>query len=576
MKVNFKNINKIPKRFTEYAEDVLSGKIIACQNIILACQRYLDWLDRKDFWFNQDLADKILDFFAHLKHFDDDYAGKPFLLSDWQRFCVFNIFCFFRADDHEARIIHNAVMMISRKNGKTAFAAGMMLADLLICSKGVFSSYLIANTRDQAKTIFRFVKGFVHSLDPKQKKIRVYRDYITIKKKGTAIESIVKVLSADSSKLDGLGPDSFILDEQGAAPNFDNFNILKSGQGAKKNPLSITISSAGFLVGEQYPLYQNVQVGSKVLRGDLQDDTSFYALYQLDDESEWQDERCWKKCCPNYGVTVSKAFMEERINEANNFGGSKLTDVKTKNFNIFCDSAEVWIQQEFLQKCHAKIPLDALKGTVAYVGVDLSATRDLTAIAICFPPDEYREFYPDRYLFKTWAWIPKWAVNNSRNKKMYQWFIQNKYAEMTAGNSVDYDAVLKKVKELSEKFCIAGLMFDPWNSSQFIQNCSAEGFCTCIPVSQSIGSMSRSVKTLEINILAEKVILEMNPLLTWCFANCVLKTDYNGNQKPVKSDDDVKKIDPVIAILNALMGPLLEQLGGDYGVIDLPFTNQST
>jgi len=371
------------------------------------------------------------------------------------------------------------------------------------------------------------------------------------------------------------GPDSFILDEQGAAPNFDNFNILKSGQGAKKNPLSITISSAGFLVGEQYPLYQNVQVGSKVLRGDLTDDTSFYALYQLDDESEWQDEKCWKKCCPNYGVTVSKAFMEERINEANNFGGSKLTDVKTKNFNIFCDSAEVWIQQEFLQKCHAKIPLDALKGSTAYLGVDLSSTRDLTALAICFPPDEYREFYPDRYIFKTWCWIPKWAVNNSRNKKMYQWFIQNHYATMTAGNSVDYDAVLKLMKELTEEFCIAGIMFDPWNSAQWAQNSAAEGFIM-IPVSQSIGSMNRATKALEINVLNEKVLFELNPLLTWCFANCAIKTDYNGNQKPVKSDDDVKKIDPVIAILNALMGPLLEQLGGDYGVIDLPFTNKST
>ena len=206
MKYKFKNINNIPKRFTEYAEDVLSGKIVACQNIILACQRYLDWLDRPDFWFNQELGDKIVDFFTHLKHFDDEYAGKPFILTDWQKFCVFNIFCFFKASDHEARIIHNAVLMISRKSGKSTLAACMMLADMLICSKGVYSGYLIANTREQAKILFRFVKGFAHSLDPKQKKIRVYRDYITVKKKGTAVESVIKVLSADSSKLDGLGP----------------------------------------------------------------------------------------------------------------------------------------------------------------------------------------------------------------------------------------------------------------------------------------------------------------------------------------------------------------------------------
>ena len=89
MREIYKNL---PKEFTQYPEDVLSGKIIAGEALKLACQRYLDWFDREDFYFDWQKADKIKNFIQSMKHSEDEFAGKQFILMDWQKFLLYNIF----------------------------------------------------------------------------------------------------------------------------------------------------------------------------------------------------------------------------------------------------------------------------------------------------------------------------------------------------------------------------------------------------------------------------------------------------------------------------------------------------
>ena len=38
----------VDKKYTEYAEKVINGEIVACEYIKLACQRYLNFLNRED------------------------------------------------------------------------------------------------------------------------------------------------------------------------------------------------------------------------------------------------------------------------------------------------------------------------------------------------------------------------------------------------------------------------------------------------------------------------------------------------------------------------------------------------
>jgi phage terminase large subunit-like protein len=49
------------KYFT-YAEDVTSGRQIACQYVKDVCARYLSWMRRTDICFYPQRADRVIDF----------------------------------------------------------------------------------------------------------------------------------------------------------------------------------------------------------------------------------------------------------------------------------------------------------------------------------------------------------------------------------------------------------------------------------------------------------------------------------------------------------------------------------
>lgn len=105
-----------------------------------------------------------------------------------------------------------------------------------------------------------------------------------------------------------------------------------------------------------------------------------------------------------------------------------------------------------------------LEGEPCYAGVDLSATGDLTSFAICFPPNPMRDYYPDKYLLKCFAWVPRAAVESTSNSPLYKVWVYQKALKMTYGNSVDYDEMLKDILEQNNITPYMKVHFDAWNS----------------------------------------------------------------------------------------------------------------
>ena len=70
----------------------MSGAIVACNNIKLACKRYLDWFDRTDIEFRPEMVQKKIDFVNKMKHWQGPYAGKHFNLLPFQVWIFCNIF----------------------------------------------------------------------------------------------------------------------------------------------------------------------------------------------------------------------------------------------------------------------------------------------------------------------------------------------------------------------------------------------------------------------------------------------------------------------------------------------------
>ena len=424
---------------------------------------------------------------------------------------------------------------------------------------------LVANSRHQAKIAFTQSSNFCESVDKDKKIFKRYRDTINIPK----TKSIIQVLSSDAMGNDGYNASCFILDEFHAARSWDLYNVLKSSQGMRSQPLSIIITSAGFLLNG-YPCYEHRLTCMDILKGNKVDDTQFSAIYELDEEDDWLDESNWIKCAPSLGQTVQIDYLRDQVQSVKN-NPSLETGVKTKNFNIFCQSKNVWIPEKYLKDVWKKVDVDNFIDEDCYMGVDLSSVSDITASAIMFPPNPERAIYPDKYVFKPYVYLPVDNLAENTNEELYRLWYRQGFLDCTPGNVVDYDQILKDQIDIYNKTYLQNVAYDEWNASSWAADAYAEG----LPIkgySQTVGNFNKPTKTFEMLVRSGKVIIDYNPLVRWCFNNVEIKTDINGNTKPMKGGSsnrkadrngtNTKKIDPIIAMLEALGGYLDKHMNG--------------
>lgn len=498
-----------------------------------------------------------------MKHFEGQFNGVPFTLLPWQRFVLASIFGFYYTDDPEKRLTEYVVLFVARKNAKTALSAAILLAEMCVNKEAGSEQYISANTRDQARIAYKFIKGYAKSLDPKRKHFKIYRDYVEYPK----TNSICKVLSAEAGVQDGSNPSIFLIDENHAAQTDDMFQVLKSGQAMRKNPISIIISSGGYLM-DGFPFFERIKVAHAQLDGTVEfPDSYFYALFELDPEDDWTDESVYEKANPSLGEIVQPKFLHERLMESM-VSMTTQVDFKIKNLDIFVSSKNIWLEPQILNEVYTDIDLTKLIGEPCYAGCDLSATADLTSVAFCWPPNEYREYHPDKYLFYALCWIPQSALETA-NGTLYKTWLHQNYAKMTSGNSVDFMEILHDIVEWNNNYPIMKFHYDAWNATQFIQNAVAAGI-PCEPMSQSLGSFNRGTKSLEILVKNKECLIHGTSLVAWCFNNVELKVDVYGNVKPMKANGVIsKKIDVVIAIIEALSAHLFEQIFGNMEMLTL-------
>lgn len=545
------------KTYNQYCDDVLSGKIVACKNIILACKRYKDWFKRTDIYFDYDDVDRRIRLVSKMKHFRGKSNGKPFLLLPYQQFIFAGIFGF-KYVETKLRVTRNVLIFCSRKNGKSSLAAAICLTQLLLDKNNGQEIDFIASSGAQARLGFEMTKSYAESIDPNGLIFTRYRDSI----KMPSTKSEIDVRNSDAMTLDGLNSSTFIADEAHSYKNWDLWNVLKSSQGFQEQPLAIMITTAGFLL-DGYPLYDFRKTCIDILKGNKVDDSQFTLLYELDENDEWDDETCWLKCTPSLGVTVTKDYIREQITAAKNQTSLEY-GVRTKILNQFCQSSDTWIPNNYVKACMEEIDLKDFEGEYVYGGIDLSSTSDLTCTTVMLPPNDTRSKWPDKYVFKTHIYIPASALDESVNKQIYKQWIKNGYATVTPGNVVDYDWILKDQVDLQDTIQYANIGYDAYNATQYVIQATNAGI-PMQPFSQALGNFNRCTKYMEMIIRSGKCIIDTNPAVLWCFNNVKLRVDYHDNCKPDKATYEAK-IDPVISMCEAL-GTYLAEAGVDVEIV---------
>lgn len=523
------------KPYYKYAKDVVEGNIVCGQYIKMAAQRFIEDLKNDKWDFREDKVERCLKFISTMKHFKGKSSGKSFILEPWQQTIVANIIGFYWKGTNTRRFT-SSYIEVSRKNGKTALAAALCLYYLIADGEDGAETILAANSREQASIAFEYCYKFAKQLDPSGK-------ILTSKLKGISFNinsSKLKVIAADSTKLDGFNASFGLVDEYHAAPNSKIRDVIKSSMTMRENPHLMVITTAGF--DKTLPCYQLRTTCIEILNGLKQDDSMFIAIYSMDEGDDWTDERNWVKCTPNLDVTVTRKAIAEQVQSAKN-NPSEEVGVKTKTLNMWCDSVEVWIPENYILSSTQSIDLKDFKDEICYIGVDLSATSDLTAVSYLIPKD-------DKYYFKVEYYLPECCLEDNPNSDLYRRWKNTKQLHITPGNVTDYDYITNDMMRRNEYLRIFKVGYDKWNATQWAIDAQDQG----LPLeeySQSIGNFNKPTKELERLILSGKAVIDNNEITRWCFRNVEIKQDWNDNSKPVKSSR-MKKIDGVIAMIQSL------------------------
>lgn len=531
------------KIYWQYCRDVLENKVITGKYIKLACQRMMDWCQRDDIYFDTADVDKKIKFVSKFKLED----GQPFILLPFQQWIFANIYGWKFTNDPEIRVITKALIFTARKSGKSTFAAAIALIAVLCDNEPHPEVAFIANSAKQAGLLFKYCRNLCETIDPKGKIFHTTRTDVKI----DAVHGQINVLSADVSKHDGRRDSLFIQDEAHAARDSEIWDILKTGQVQRRKPLAISISTAGFNVGEAYPLYAQWKNCCNILNGSVSDDSWFAALFQLDEGDDWKDESVWIKANPSLGTTVTYRSLREQVETAINIPGEEVS-IRTKNLNEWMQSSSVWLLYDMLMDISESVNLDDYAGEECFGGIDLSISDDLSAFAICIPPNEDREINPDKFIFKAFLYIPQEGMSRSKNKHIFEEWIRNKWAIKTAGNIIDTDKILEDILNVNKSIEFIDIGYDRYNANSLALNAQDQGLPMAV-YSQGLGNFNEPTKFFEALVLSKKCIIDKNPAVMWCFSNVELKEDHNGNKKPVKANaDSNNKIDPVIAMVEAL------------------------
>ena len=539
-------INVKETEYYRYAQDVLNGSIVAGELVRLACKRFMSDLERPDLEFRAEIVDRFIVFCSLIKHFKGKSAGEKFTLQPWQQFIAANILGFYYKNTDERKYT-NSLICVARKVGKTALAALFCLWFLIGDGESGAEVDLAANSRQQASIAYEFCTNYAKQLDPSGKELKCLRTGIKLKLN----DSNLNVFAADSTKLDGFNASFALIDEYHAAKDSRLYDVLKSSQGQRKNPHLMVISTVGFSITS--PFKKLYDTDCEILHGLKEDDSTFAMIFALDDGDDWRDETVWRKIAPNLDITVTTKYLREQVIQAEN-NVSAETGILVKNFNVWQQVTNIWIPDSYVNRCFKKISYSDFNEdtSLCYVGTDLAAVGDMTAVSCMYTRDD-----DDKLYFITEYFLPETALTESPNRELYKQWKRQGLLTITEGNVTDYTYVTKMLLTRNSHIPIRKVAYDSWNSVQWAIQCEEAGL-PLEPYSQSIGNFNRPTRELERLIRSQKVVFQTNEITRWMFRNVLLKHDHNDNVKPTKGGTQGQKIDGVIAILEALGIYLLE------------------
>lgn len=483
-------------------------------------------------------AERVLAFIESLPITKGFGAGEPIRLEDFQRDWIAAIYT-----DREdgTRTVRTGLLSVARGNGKTVICAGLALCHLIgpeAEPRG--ECYSAAATKEQSALIYAEMEAIILTTPWMAARLNLKAFHKTIEDKQTG--SIYRALASDGKAVHGLASSFVVCDELAQWKRREMFDVLRTSLGKRAEPLML-------IIGTQSPHAENVMselvdYSERINSGEIEDASFHGKVYAVPDDADPFDPDNWPLANPALGKFRSATEMAEEAARAKRMPTFE-PSFRNLYLNQRVDAEPKAINPAEWEACAGAVDLAALKGRPCYGGLDLSSTRDLSALVLYF--------HEDGGAVVPFIWCPKenLAEREETDRVPYRTWAKMGHICPTPGKAIDKRAITAQLGQIMADYDVQGIAYDRWGILDLKNILNSEGIdLPLIGWGQGYRDMGPAVDAFETALLNGEIKHGMHPILRWTAGNLVFETDPAGARKPSKNRS-IDRIDPMAALIMA-------------------------
>lgn len=542
---------------TAYARAVVDGEIVAGPHVRAACQRHLADLenaqDRGLYW-DIEAAHRALRFFPDvLRLSEGQFDGQPFELHPSQEFIVGSIFGWKRKDG--VRRFQRAYIEQGKGNGKSPLAGGIGLYGMMADREPGAQVFAAASKMDQARILFNDAVAMVRQSPKLEERITPTGVNPVNNLADMKTGSFFRPVGRDTGKTgSGMRPHFVLLDEIHEHPNRDTLEMLERGFKFRRQPLMFMITNSGS--DRNSVCWEEHEHAVNVAHGEVEDDTTFSYVCALDDgDDPLEEPSCWIKVNPLLGVTITEEYLQVVAKQAKDIPG-KANGIRRLHFCQWTDAESVWIERQLWESCEdSEMEMEEFVGHPCWIGLDLGATKDLTACVTVFSDGETYEGEPCYAMFAH-GYTPADTLQARcrEDKARYDLWVKEGYLTATPGKMVRFDHVASDIAQQSQDFDVRAIAYDRWLIRYFEDALDDMG--VTLPIIEHPQGINRrkdsplwmpdSITQFEQLILEGRIRIQKNPALRSAVAASTFWTSPAGLRRFEKQRSNAR-IDLAVA-----------------------------
>lgn len=487
-----------------------------------------------DCHYDAEAAEKAVEFFYDCLTFVKGLkAAEPFHLEPWQADIVRTVIGWKRPDG--SRRFRQVFIEVPRKNGKTTLLAGIANYLLFCDAEAGAECYCVAGDRDQAALAWGSAAAMIRKSPSLMKRCKV-RDSV---KRIIYDGSFLRAIAANEGGAHGFDVHFAVCDELHVWPNRSMFDVIHTGTGARRQPLEVYITTAGW--DRNSICWEVLTTARQVRDGQILDDAFLPVIYEATEDEDWTDPAVWRKANPNLGVSVTEEYLARECKKAQENPAYENT-FRRLHLNQWTSQESRWIPMNDWRACETSDkPID--KGIPSCGGLDVSAVADFTAWVIV-------QKTPIGIRCRGHYWLPEVKAREyerTDNLPITAWQ-RDGWLTLIPDNRIDQSYIRQRIIRDRELYGVETIGFDNWNMESLRIELERDHDFIMNEVRQGFASLSAPSKELERQVLGHSLDHGGDPVLAWMADNAVCRVDENNNVRPVKGQGK-KKIDGIVALI---------------------------